>query len=116
MHEERVGEARGRTAAPSGGGQADSGVRTARELLRGVAEQAATHPFRTVAAAVGAGYVVGGGLFSPLTARLFGVLVRIGLRAAALPLLDHALGLLAGPAGAKQSNGEATSETKGTRT
>jgi hypothetical protein len=58
-------------------------------------EQAAARPFRTIAVALGAGYVLGGGLFSPLTARLVGLMARVGLRMAALPLVSEALGLAA---------------------
>ncbi|HEY0840418.1 MAG TPA: hypothetical protein VGD74_09560 [Vulgatibacter sp.] len=39
------------------------------------------HPYRTLAIAAGVGYVVGGGLFTPLTASL----LRIGVRAMAIP-------------------------------
>lgn len=40
------------------------------------------HPYRTLALAVAAGYVLGGGLFTPLTGRL----LRLGVRAAMLPV------------------------------
>jgi hypothetical protein len=65
----------------------------ARALMRDLYSETEKHPFRTVAIALGGGYVVGGGLFSPLTARLVGVLIRVGLRAAALPLARLAMGL-----------------------
>ena len=38
------------------------------------------HPYGMVAAALGAGYVLGGGLFSSLTFRLLGLGVRAGVR------------------------------------
>lgn len=48
------------------------------------------HPYGMVAAAFGVGYVLGGGLFTPFTARV----LRLGLRLAALPLVkDELLGL-----------------------
>jgi hypothetical protein len=47
------------------------------------------HPYGTVAAAVGIGYVLGGGLFTPLTARIVRLGVRIGMRLAVLPLLKQ---------------------------
>ena len=47
------------------------------------------HPYGTVAAAVGIGYVLGGGLFSPLTASIVRLGVRIGLRLAVLPMLKQ---------------------------
>ncbi|HET6280734.1 MAG TPA: hypothetical protein VFH73_07210 [Polyangia bacterium] len=49
------------------------------------------HPYGTVAAAVGIGYVLGGGLFSRLTARILGVGLRLGVRLAALPFIKEEL-------------------------
>jgi hypothetical protein len=48
-------------------------------------------PVKTLALALGAGYVVGGGLFTPLTGRLFYTGLRIALRLAALPLVREEL-------------------------
>jgi len=45
------------------------------------------HPYAMVAAALGVGYVLGGGLFSRLTFRVLG----IGVRVAAIPLVKHQL-------------------------
>jgi hypothetical protein len=45
------------------------------------------HPYGMVAAALGVGYVLGGGLFSRLTFRLVGV----GVRVAAIPLVKRQL-------------------------
>lgn len=45
------------------------------------------HPYATMAAAVGLGYVLGGGLFSRLTAQA----LRIGARAVLVPLLKAQL-------------------------
>jgi len=47
------------------------------------------NPYGTVAAAIGIGYVLGGGLFTPLTSRIVRLGVRIGLRLAVLPLLKQ---------------------------
>ena len=47
------------------------------------------HPYGTVAAAIGIGYVLGGGLFTPLTARIVRLGVRIGMRLAVLPLVKQ---------------------------
>jgi len=44
-------------------------------------------PWRTSAMALGAGYLLGGGLFSPLTARLLALGVRVGLRVGVTPLV-----------------------------
>ncbi len=50
------------------------------------------HPYATLAVAAGVGYVLGGGLFTPLTGKLF----RLGMRLAALPLVRNELLGLAG--------------------
>lgn len=42
---------------------------------------------RTIAATVGAGYVLGGGLFSRLTTRIIGRGLRLALRMAVVPLV-----------------------------
>ena len=59
----------------------------AAKLLR----QTREHPGRFVAMAVGVGYVLGGGLFSRLTARIVGTGIRIGLRTALLPFVTEGL-------------------------
>ncbi len=51
----------------------------------------ARNPYGMMAAALGVGYLLGGGLFSPLTARLFGFGMRMGLRLAAIPFLENEL-------------------------
>jgi hypothetical protein len=56
--------------------------------------QTREHPGRSVALAVGVGYVLGGGLFSRLTARILGTGVRIGLRTALLPFVTEGLVVL----------------------
>jgi hypothetical protein len=45
------------------------------------------NPIAMVAAAAGIGYVLGGGLFSPMTARL----IRYGIRLAIIPLVKSQL-------------------------
>lgn len=50
------------------------------------------NPVAMVLAAAGVGYVLGGGLFSPLTARM----ARIGLRLALIPLVKSQLSNIAG--------------------
>ena len=52
--------------------------------LRGRVER---HPYATVLAAVGVGYILGGGLFTPLTGRI----LRLGIRLAALPFVKEEL-------------------------
>lgn len=64
-------------------------------LSDALAGQTQEHPARTVALTFGTGFVLGGGLFSPLTARIVAVGVRIGLRLVALPIVIDGLGALA---------------------
>src|SRR3954470_3981203 len=47
------------------------------------------NPYGTAAAALGIGYVRGGGLFPRLSARIVRMRVRIGMRLAVLPLLKQ---------------------------
>ncbi|NBD10730.1 MULTISPECIES: hypothetical protein [Corallococcus] len=48
------------------------------------------NPYGTLAIAVGVGYVLGGGLFTPLTARI----LKLGVRLAALPFVkDELMGM-----------------------
>jgi len=75
--------------------QAESFTRTID--LRGRVQR---HPVGMVLAAAGVGYVLGGGLFSPLTGRL----VRIGIRLALIPLVKSQLGNVLG--GSEQMPGE----------
>ena len=53
------------------------------------------HPYRTVAAALGIGYALGGGIFTPLTERILRLGLRIGIRTALLPILKAELSELA---------------------
>jgi hypothetical protein len=71
------------------GSQADSFTRAID--LRGRVER---NPIGMVLAAAGIGYLLGGGLFSPLTGRA----VRIGLRLALIPLVKSQLANMAGEA------------------
>ena len=65
------------------------------------------HPYGTVAAALGIGYVLGGGLFTPLTARIVGMGMRIGLRLAVLPLLKQEMAeLVENDRGRRQGQGQ----------
>jgi hypothetical protein len=52
------------------------------------------HPIGMVCAALSVGYVLGGGLFSPFTARL----LKIGIRLAVIPLVKSQLSAMAGAA------------------
>jgi len=60
-----------------------------------IAGYVARHPYKTVAAALGIGYALGGGIFTPLTSRLLRLGLRIGVRTALLPILKGELSELA---------------------
>jgi hypothetical protein len=72
-------------------------VEATRESINSLEERIALqrrvdeHPWRTLGIALAAGYVVGGGLFSPLTGRLLGLGLRLGVRMAALPMIRQEL-------------------------
>jgi hypothetical protein len=59
-----------------------------------MSRQAKNHPGRTVALALGAGYLVGGGLASRLTARIIGAGMRIGLSMISLPVVSRGMMVL----------------------
>jgi len=76
-----------------------SAVDEARRSVESFADDLRTRveeePVKTLAMALGAGYILGGGLFSALTGRLLYGGLRIGLRVAALPLVrEELLGLI----------------------
>ncbi|MDZ4697277.1 MAG: hypothetical protein SGI86_19220 [Deltaproteobacteria bacterium] len=54
-------------------------------------DQANENPIRTILVALGAGFIVGGGLTSPLTGRI----LKIGLRFVSVPLLAQVVGGMA---------------------
>jgi hypothetical protein len=70
------------------------------------------HPFGTVAAALGIGYVLGGGIFSPLTGRLVGFGLRMGLRLAAIPFIQNELSALVESVGAGAAGEESGSKSR----
>ena len=76
-----------------------------------LARQTQQHPGRTVALTFGAGFILGGGLFSPLTSRLVAVGVPLGLRLLVLPRLVEGLGVLASAALAHASVDNSEKET-----
>ena len=47
------------------------------------------HPYGALAAAAGAGYVLGGGLFTRLTARTVNLALRVAASLAVVPLLER---------------------------
>jgi hypothetical protein len=54
------------------------------------------HPYGALAAALGVGYALGGGIFTPLTARIVRAGLRIGVRVALLPMVTERLSDLVG--------------------
>jgi hypothetical protein len=77
------------------------------------------HPYGTVAAALGIGYVLGGGIFTPLTSRIVRLGLRIGVRAALLPLLKDQIAGLAtvladGDSGTERETGKGHKASKRT--
>jgi hypothetical protein len=69
----------------------DEARRSLESLADDLRERVEEQPVKTLALALGAGYIVGGGLFTALTARLLYGGLRIGLRVAALPLVREEL-------------------------
>lgn len=56
-----------------------------------IVRETKVRPARTVALSLGAGYLLGGGLFSALTARLVGTGLRLGFRLALIPFVTQSL-------------------------
>jgi hypothetical protein len=67
------------------------------ELKRAAAieERVNRNPYGSIAAAVGIGYVLGGGIFTPLTSRIVSLGLRLGIRLAVLPMLKDEISVLA---------------------
>lgn len=80
------------------------------ELKRAAAidERVSRNPYGSLAAALGIGYVLGGGLFTSLTSRIVALGLRVGVRLAVLPMLKDEISVLA-----DALTGENESETKG---
>ncbi len=66
----------------------------ARELVAVVAQEAEAHPFRTAGFAASAGFVLGGGLFTPLTGKTLRAGIHLALRFAVLPSLTKGLAMM----------------------
>lgn len=66
----------------------------------------AHNPYGAIAAALGIGYVLGGGLFTPLTTRVVGLGLKLGLRVIVLPILaEQLVGLVHDVAGEPAPSG-----------
>lgn len=89
------------------------------ELKRAAAieERVNRNPYGSIAAALGIGYVLGGGIFTPLTSRIVALGLRIGIRLAVLPMLKDEISVLAdalageGEAGKGRRGGKAAKPT-----
>ena len=74
-------------------------------------------PYSMMTAAVGAGYVLGGGILSPLTAQIVAAGLRIGLRIAAIPMIQREMFACAESAiGGKAQAGSTSREALDTNT
>jgi hypothetical protein len=80
-----------RTDAPSLGAALGDARQSVEAMVENWREMVDEHPLKAVGLAMGAGYVVGGGLLTTLTGRLLLGAVRIGLRLAALPVVRNEL-------------------------
>ena len=78
------------------------------ELKRAAAieERVNRHPYGAVAAALGIGYALGGGIFTPLTSRIVALGLRIGIRLAILPILKDEISVLADALGGEGESGK----------
>ena len=67
------------------------------ELKRAAAieQRVNRNPYGSMAAALGIGFVPGGGIFTPLTSRIVALGLRIGVRLAVLPRLKDEISVLA---------------------
>jgi hypothetical protein len=82
-----------------GGPKLGAAVGDAREsietMLTDLRDKVEEHPWRALGLALGAGYIVGGGLFTALTGRLLFTGIKLGTRLAALPLVrDEVMGFI----------------------
>ena len=59
------------------------------DIFFDVAEVVRAHPVGSLLAACGAGYVIGGGVFTSLTKRLLATSLRLGMQLAVLPALER---------------------------
>ena len=87
------------------------------ELKRAAAieERVNRNPYGSVAAALGIGYVLGGGIFTPLTSKIVALGLRIGIRLAVLPMLKDEISVLADALGGEGEAGEAGKGRRGSK-
>ncbi|HVR01364.1 MAG TPA: hypothetical protein VMT47_04485 [Polyangia bacterium] len=68
-----------------------TGMEALGSALESATRQTAERPLRTLSLALGAGYALGGGVFSRLTVRLIGMATRLALRASSASLIAWAV-------------------------
>ena len=87
------------------------------ELKRAAAieERVNRNPYGSIAAALGIGYVLGGGIFTPLTSRIVALGLRIGIRLAVLPMLKDEISVLADALGGEGEAGESGKGRRGSK-
>ena len=87
------------------------------ELKRAAAieERVNRNPYGAVAAALGIGYVLGGGIFTPLTSRIVALGLRLGIRLAVLPMLKDEISVLADALGGEGGEGKGRRGGKATK-
>lgn len=69
-------------------GQAPPALPPVRGLYHSLQTQIEQNPYTTLAAAAGIGFILGGGLFSRLGAKLLATAIRVGVASAAQPVMQ----------------------------
>lgn len=69
-------------------GQASPALPPVRDLYHSLQTQIEQNPYATLAAAAGIGFILGGGLFSRLGAKLLATAIRVGVASAAQPMMQ----------------------------
>jgi hypothetical protein len=110
-----IKEANDRAADPSGASSApsDASAKAATDIASEVAALVDDHPVATLLAALGVGYVAGGGFFTSLTRRLLGAGLRLGIQLAVVPALESELAGLVGNRGKSPKTAPETEDADG---
>lgn len=90
-----VGREQTKRRSPRAKGEARPPQGNKESWAAALTRQTQQHPGRTVALAVGAGFVLGGGLFSRLSMRVAGAGLRLAVRAAMVPAIRQGVVALA---------------------
>jgi hypothetical protein len=77
------------------------------EVSSDLAAIVVAHPAGAIAAAIGVGYVLGGGVFTRLTSGLLRLGLRLGVQFALLPALENEVATLMGSGGTPSNGGGA---------